>query len=88
MRGVFNIAGHGQAPLSRLISARGVQQLYVPGPLFVAALDRMFQLHITQFPSSELDHLRYSCLVDDRRSREDLGYIPQRTLHETLADLD
>jgi UDP-glucose 4-epimerase len=88
VRGVFNIAGAGQAPLSRLINARSAQQLYVPGPIFVGALDRMFQLHITQFPPSELDHLRYACLVDDRRSREELGYTPQRSMLETLADLD
>lgn len=88
IRGVFNISGAGQAPLSRLIRARPGQQLFIPGPMFVAALDRMFQLHITQFPSTELDHLRYSCLVDDRRARDDLGFVPQRSMQETLADLD
>ena len=87
LRGVFNIVGNGQAPLSRLIEARGNVAFPVPGPVLKGTLDRMFRYHLTNFPSAELDHLRYSCLVDGTRAREELGFTPQMGLKASLQDL-
>lgn len=87
-RGVFNIVGRGQAPLSRLIQVRGATAFPVPGPIFEGALDRAFRYKMTKFPSPELDHLRYSCLVDGARAQAELGFQPQRSLKESLLDLE
>ncbi len=87
-RGVFNVVGRGQAPLSRLISVRGATSFPVPGPLFEGVLDRMFRYKMTKFPSPELDHLRYSCLVDGTRAERELGFTPERSLKESLLDLE
>jgi UDP-glucose 4-epimerase len=86
-RGVFNIVGQGQAPLSRLISARNRKVLPVPGPIFETALAQMFRYHLTTFPSAELDHLRYSCLVDGRRAEAELNYKPRLSLKQTVGDV-
>lgn len=88
VRGVFNVVGPGQAPLSRLIEARGGTQMPVPGPLLKGVLDRAFRLRLSTFPPGELDHLRYSCLVDGGRAQHDLGFRPKYGLAETVRDVD
>jgi UDP-glucose 4-epimerase len=85
-RGVFNVVGAGQAPLSRLISARRAAQVPVPEPLFKNALARMFRMRLSRFPADELDHLKYSCLVDGTRAREELGFAPRFGLRDTVCD--
>jgi UDP-glucose 4-epimerase len=87
VRGVFNIAGQTQAPLSRLLEARGATALPIPGPLFAAALARASALRMTSIDPGELAFLRYSCLIDGKRARDELGYQPRHTLRQTLEDL-
>ena len=86
-RGVFNISGAGQAPLSRLVKTRGVRSVPVPEPLFKMLLERAFRMRLTTFPSTELMHLKYSCLIDDSRARKEFGYDPEFSLSETMADV-
>lgn len=87
VRGIFNIVGQGQAPLSRLIEARGAKQLPVPGPVLKSFLERAFRLRLSSFPPSEIDHLRYSCLVDGSRAEAQLGFKPKYGLAETVRDV-
>ena len=48
----------------------------------------MWSLRLTTFPVPELDHIRYVCMVDDRRAREVLGFAPQMSLEETVRSVD
>jgi UDP-glucose 4-epimerase len=86
-RGVFNITGPTQAPLSRILAARHAQTLPLPGFLLGPALVRARALRLTRLDDSELVHLKYSCLVDGTRASTALGYAPRRTLAQTLADV-
>lgn len=88
VRGVFNVVGSGQAPLSRLLEARGCRPVPVPGPIMQSFLSRAFRLRLSTYPPSELDHLRYSCLVDGKRANDELGFRPRYGLFETVRDLD
>jgi UDP-glucose 4-epimerase len=88
VRGVFNVAGASQAPLSRLIAARGALPMPMPGPLLSTALSRARALRLSPIDAGELAFLRYSFLVDGDRARAELGFTPARTLKQTLADLD
>ena len=88
VRGVFNVVGGGQAPLSRLVAARGGRTVPVPRALLKAAMSRAGALRLTQFPTDEIDLLRYSCLVDGTRARDELGFHATHTLKQTLSDLD
>lgn len=87
VHGVFNIVGQTQAPLSRLLAVRGVTGVPVPGPLLHAALARAFSWRLSAVDAGELAFLQYSHLVDGRRAKEELGFLPRRTLRETLEDL-
>jgi UDP-glucose 4-epimerase len=88
IRGIFNIAGPEAVPLSRLIKILGRQRLSVPYSLASIVLRRLWALRLTTFPVPELDHIRFVCMVDDRRARHVLGYAPRVSLEETVLSVD
>ncbi len=87
VRGIFNIRGPGEMPLSHLVRKAGGRPRVLPSPLARLALDQLWRLRLSNFPSQELDHLRYVCMVDDTRAREELGYEPIHSIDRALRDL-
>jgi UDP-glucose 4-epimerase len=83
VRGIFNLKGPGEVPLSTLLRLLGRRPMPVPGPLAEILLSRLFRYRLTSFPAPELDHIRYVCMVDDTRARETLGFSPRYGLEET-----
>ena len=51
----------------------------IPHPLAHAVLTTLWRGKLTSFPVPELDHIRYVCMVDGTRAREQLGV--QAALH-------
>jgi UDP-glucose 4-epimerase len=88
IRGIFNVAGPEPVPLSRIIKALGRPRIGVPHSLARIVLRRMWSLRLTTFPPPELDHIRYVCMVDDRRARQVLGFAPRVSLEETVLSVD
>lgn len=86
--GVFNIAGPAPQPLSKVLRLLGRKTVAIPHPLAKQALGGMFMARLSRFPSSELDFLRYVCMVDDREAQKKLGYTPRFDLQRTLAAVD
>ena len=84
MRGIFNLAGAGEAPLSRMLRALGKRRVPVPHVVAKPALRAMWRFGLTGFPPPEVDHIRYVCMVDGTRAREVLGFEPRHSLEETL----
>jgi UDP-glucose 4-epimerase len=87
-RGIFNVAGPEPLPLSRIIKILGRPSLPVPYSMGRMLLQRLWSLRLSTFPPPELDHIRYVCMVDDRRTREVLGFRPGRTIEETVRAVD
>lgn len=79
-RGIFNITGPDVAPLSRIITALQRPTIALPEKLLKVLAASTFFSRRSSFPVGELDHLKYSCLVDDERAREDLGFAPKKSL--------
>jgi UDP-glucose 4-epimerase len=88
VRGIFNVAGPEPASLSRLIKILGRQKISVPYGVTRAVLSRMWSWRLTSFPPPEIDHIRYVCMVDDRRAREELGFTPTMPLDATVLSVD
>jgi UDP-glucose 4-epimerase len=88
VRGIFNVAGPPPAPLSRIVKVLGRPALPIPHPLAASMLRPLWRLRVASFPAPELDHIRYVCMVDDRRAREVLGYVPSRDLEQTVRAVD
>ncbi len=88
VRGIFNIAGPEPAPLTRVIKMLGRPILPVPHTFGRKLLADLFRYRLSSFPAPELDHIRYVCMVDDRRARTLMGYRPQRSLRETVRAVE
>jgi UDP-glucose 4-epimerase len=87
-RGIYNIAGPDPLPLSHAIRILKRSSLPVPYTIGKAVLKRLWSFRLTTFPAPELDHIRYVCMVDDRRAREELGYGPRVAIEDTVKSVD
>lgn len=83
-RGVYNLRGPGEMPLSRMLRLAGKHPTAIPGPLINTLMKRLWNYRAVSFPTPELDHLRYICMVDDRRARDELGFSPRFTIEQTV----
>ncbi|MBI5526986.1 MAG: SDR family oxidoreductase [Deltaproteobacteria bacterium] len=87
VRGIFNIEGAGAVPVSEVLSQLAVPTFSVPHPLLHAGLRLMWKWHLTSFPAGEMDFLRYICMVDGTRAREELGFVAKKSMHETIKSI-
>ncbi|MCB9654483.1 MAG: NAD-dependent epimerase/dehydratase family protein [Deltaproteobacteria bacterium] len=87
VKGVFNVVGPGQAPLSRILEVLGRRPRPIPSPLARSMLRRAWELKMTGFPPSELRHVQYNCVVDGTRASEVLGFTPRHSLRETILSV-
>jgi len=87
-RGVFNLAGPAPASVSRIIDLAGRGRVPVPHFAFRAALRRLWRMRASSFPDPELDFIRFVCMVDDSRAREQLGYQHHADLAATVRAID
>lgn len=83
-RGIYNLVGPGEVPLSVVLRELGREPLPIPHPVARPLLSLAFRLGLSSFPVAELDFIRYVCMVDGRRAAAELGFRPGRTLRETL----
>ncbi len=88
MRGIFNLAGPPPLPLSRLVALTGRPTIPIPHFLAESMMKRLWRFRATSFPTPELDHIRYVCMVDDRRAHEILGYSPRFSVEDAVHALD
>jgi UDP-glucose 4-epimerase len=84
VRGVYNVVGPGEVPLSALFRELGHKPIPVPHILARPLLKRLFALHLASFPTPELDYLQWGCTVDGSRFVKDVGFNPKHTLRETI----
>ncbi len=87
LRGVFNVVGPGELPLSAVLKELGRSPIPVPHLLARPLLDKLFQYRLAGFPSAELDHLQFLCTVDGSRAEKELGFRPAFTLRETIRSV-
>jgi len=83
-RGIFNLRGPGELPLSRMLRMLGKRAISMPGPLIKGLAGSMWSARTAGFPMPEIDHLRYICMVDDSRARTELGFHPKYDMEQTL----
>ena len=87
-RGIYNLAGPPPLPLSRLVEHTGRPRIAIPHFMMRTAIQRLWRYRATSFPAPELDHIRYVCMVDDRRAREVLGHAHEHDVEATVRALD
>ena len=87
-RGIYNIVGPGEVPLSAILHELGREPVQLPHPVARPILSLAFRLGISSFPVAELDFIRYVCMVDGRRASAELGFRPRFGLRETIHAVD
>lgn len=87
-RGIYNIVGPGEVPLSAILGELGRQPVQIPHPVAKPILSLAFRLGVSSFPTAELDFIRYVCMVDGRRAGAELGFRPRFSLRETIHAID
>jgi UDP-glucose 4-epimerase len=88
VRGIFNLKGPGEIPLSRVFRILGKSPMRIPTTVAHPLLKRMWDFRLTHFPTPELDHIRYVCMVDDSRARDILGFRPRFSLEDTVRAVE
>ena len=86
-RGVYNLVGPGEVPLSAVLRELGREPVPVPDFLLRPALRRLFDAGLVSFPPEELDHLQYLCVVDGSRAARELGWAPRHSLRDTIRSV-
>jgi UDP-glucose 4-epimerase len=87
IRGVFNVVGPGEVPLSAILRELGREPIPVPDFLLRPLVRRLFALGIASFPAGEVDHIQYLCVVDGSRAARELGYAPRHSMRETIRSV-
>jgi UDP-glucose 4-epimerase len=88
VRGVFNVNGPGEVPLSAILRELGRRSIALPYVVLRPLLRRMFDAHLASFPPDELDHLMYLCMVDGSRWEREVGWRPHYSLRDTIRSVE
>jgi UDP-glucose 4-epimerase len=84
--GIFNIAASGVAYLSQALRRLGKTPLPIPAQLALPAASLLRSLGMVDFPTDQLGLILYGRVIDTRRAREVLGFVPRYSTLETIED--
>jgi len=87
IRGVYNIVGPGEAPLSFVLRELGADPRPIPHFLARPLLKSLFRYKLVDYPPAELDFLQYLCAVDGTRAQTEWGWKPKHGLLETIRSV-
>lgn len=88
IKGVFNIVGPGEVPLSKVLKILQRKTISIPGIVARPMLERLFRLKMTSFPTPEIRHIQYNCIVDGSLARRILSFEPRYDLIETIRSVE
>jgi UDP-glucose 4-epimerase len=75
--GIFNVAGDGKLDIDEIAARLGKRCVVLPAGLLQAALWLLKKLGLTQYGPEQIDFLRYRPVLDNRRLKEEFGYVPK-----------
>jgi len=87
VRGVFNVTGPGEVPLSTVLRELGRDPVPVPDFLLRALARRLFDARLSNYPPGEIDYIQYLCAVDGSRFVRETGWTPKYSLRETIRSV-
>lgn len=75
--GIFNVAGDGNLSMFEIAARLGKRCVVFPPGLLRGALWLLKLLGLTQYGPEQIDFLRYRPVLDNRRLKEEFGYVPK-----------
>ncbi len=76
--GIYNVAGDGALSLFEIATRLGKRCVVLPAWLISTALAALKMFRLTQYGPEQVDFLRYLPVLDNRRLKQEFGYIPAR----------
>ncbi|HTP51346.1 MAG TPA: SDR family oxidoreductase [Anaeromyxobacteraceae bacterium] len=87
VRGVYNVVGPGEVPLSAVLRELGREPIPVPHFVIRPLARRLFEARLSDYPPGEIDYIQYLCAVDGSRFARDAGWTPKYSLRETIRSV-
>src|SRR5690606_2040322 len=84
--GVFNVAGEGVLPLSKVIRLVGRRKLPLTRPMARLTLAALWAARRGALPASFVDYIQYACVSDTERTRRLLGFYPLHSSREAIVE--
>ena len=82
--GVYNVAGDGALGIREIAARLGKRCVVLPAWLLQAVLALLKPLGLTQYGPEQVDFLRYRPVLDNRRLKQEFGYVPRKTSTEVF----
>jgi len=82
--GVFNLAGSGKLTIDEIGNALGKKVVKLSPNLLKYALLILSKLRLTQYGPEQINFLRYRPVLDNRKLRNEFGFIPTYTTDEVF----
>ena len=83
-KGIYNVVGPGEVPLSTVLRELGRRPRVMPHFVARPLLSRLFRYRVAEYPPEELDHIQFLCMVDGRRWADETGWQPRFTMQKTI----
>ncbi len=87
LRGVFNVTGPGEVPVSAVLRELGRRPVPIPHPLVRPLVRQAFEARLSSFPPEEVDHIQYLCVVDGSRFAREAEWTPAFSLRDTIRSV-
>jgi len=88
LRGVFNVVGPGEVPLSKVLEELGRRPIAVPHMVARPLLNTLFRYRLAHFPPPELDHIQFLCAVDGSRWAKEVGWKSAYSMRDTIRAVE
>ncbi len=82
--GIYNVAGDGALSIQEIAQRLGKRCLTLPPAALRAVLGLLHPLGLTRYGPEQVDFLRYRPVLDNRRLKQGLGYVPRKTSAEVF----
>jgi UDP-glucose 4-epimerase len=82
--GIYNVAGDGALGIEEIARRLGKRCVVIPPWLLRAVLAVLHPLRLSRYGPEQVDFLRYRPVLDNRRLKEEFGYVPKLTSAEVF----
>jgi UDP-glucose 4-epimerase len=82
--GIYNVAGDGALTIHEIAARLGKRCVVLPAWLLQGALAVLKLFGLTQYGPEQVSFLRYRPVLDNRKLKEEFGYVPRKTSSEVF----
>jgi UDP-glucose 4-epimerase len=82
--GIYNLAGDGALTIHEIAARLGKSCIEIPAWALRSALSVLHAVGLSQYGPAQVDFLRYRPVLDNRRLKQEFGYVPRLTSAEVF----